>query len=197
MVQIKVNRGTLGRAEASCGLLAVVAWQRRQQVRHLTHPTNRVIESQGGETVSFLQSIVRHSSTLASRQPVTNVNYAVSPVADHRAIAINHGVPGASATEDQIAGNIEIATRGCILPCPILDQRVDSRGKGDAVGAEVVIGLLNGRPQRALAIERQTLVVERRQVRGVGSAGDCEARGVGPRYWPHDPGQPADQCRDE
>ena len=59
MIEIEVNGDALSGTEAGSGLLAAVAGNGRQQVRDLTHLTDRVIEGQRDEPESFLQRIVQ------------------------------------------------------------------------------------------------------------------------------------------
>jgi hypothetical protein len=71
-IKIEINGDTLGGSETRSWLLAAVTREGRQQVRHLTHLTDRVIEGQWRETESFLIGVVQifyHAGiALASRQ---------------------------------------------------------------------------------------------------------------------------------
>ena len=69
MIAIEVNGDALSGTEAGSGLLAAVTRDGRQQVRDLTHLTDRVIEGQRDEPESFLQRIVHLSTTLPLALP--------------------------------------------------------------------------------------------------------------------------------
>ena len=69
MIEIEVNGDALGGTEAWGGVLAAVARKGRQQVRDLTHLTDRLIDSQREKQNPFVWKLYRYSTTLPLALP--------------------------------------------------------------------------------------------------------------------------------
>ena len=65
MIEIEVDGDALGDREAGDGLLAAITREGRQQVRDLTHLTDRLIKGQGEKQHPFLWVSYRYSTTLS------------------------------------------------------------------------------------------------------------------------------------